>query len=92
MKAYSGEQTYIYIHFNLGAIWKWVVSFTPWPLYLWKRTSIPILQDTYWVPEPFWSFWRGEKSLASVSVGILLTNYEIDLSCLNCWLVSNVSS
>ena len=47
---------------------EWSAS-RPGRLNPWERTSVPILQDTGWVPEPLWSFWRGEQSLASASVG-----------------------
>jgi hypothetical protein len=32
----------LYSFLNLGARWGWVVSATPWPLYLWERDPVPI--------------------------------------------------
>jgi hypothetical protein len=39
---------------NLGNRWRWVVSFTPWPLY-------PQGKGGGWAPEPFWTRWWREK-------------------------------
>jgi hypothetical protein len=44
--------------------WRWVVSFTHWPLYSRrKEASILLGQDIGWAPEPVRALWRGEKAL-----------------------------
>jgi hypothetical protein len=43
MEAYLGVEVLAPRILNLGTRWKWVVSFTPWPLYLqWKRPWYPL--------------------------------------------------
>jgi hypothetical protein len=38
MKAYGGMEVQLHAFFDLGTRWRWVVSFTPQPLYpQWKR-------------------------------------------------------
>jgi hypothetical protein len=34
MKVYWGVEVYLHSFFDLGTRWRWVVSFTPRPLYL----------------------------------------------------------
>jgi len=34
----GGAEVQLYSFFNLGAIWRWVVNATPWPLYSRKDT------------------------------------------------------
>jgi hypothetical protein len=38
--------------------WRWVVSFTPLPLYTRKKPPAIIGYDTGWAPEPVWTKWR----------------------------------
>jgi hypothetical protein len=38
MKAYEGMGVYSHIFLNLGTIWRWVISFTPRPLYSWGKS------------------------------------------------------
>jgi hypothetical protein len=53
---------------DLGTRWKWVVSFTPRPLY-------PLGKDPGWAPEPVWTLWNKKKSLApavNLTLGVQL--------------------
>jgi hypothetical protein len=50
MKAQRGMELYPYSFFNLGAGWGQVVKTTPWLLYPWQRTLVPILCKVGWVP------------------------------------------
>jgi hypothetical protein len=46
---------------DLGTSWRWVVSFTPPPLYPWGKKA----PDTHWIcgwVEPVWTTWRRENS------------------------------
>jgi hypothetical protein len=53
-------------HFlGLGTSWRWVVSFTPLPLYPLERAPVPSLQDIGWTPEPVWTIWRSENFLTT---------------------------
>jgi hypothetical protein len=45
------------------------------PLYLNKRTPVPIGYEAGWNPEPNWLFWRRQKSLAPGR--ILVNNSDI---------------
>jgi len=38
----------------LSASWRWVVSDIPRLLYPLERTSVPIVQEAGWAPEPVW--------------------------------------
>jgi hypothetical protein len=43
--------------------WRWVVSFTPLPLYpRGKEPPVHIEQEAGWAPEPVWTLWRREQS------------------------------
>jgi hypothetical protein len=44
---------YVHSFFDLATRWRWVVSFTPLPLY--PQVKSP------WYPEPFWTRWWREK-------------------------------
>jgi hypothetical protein len=47
---------------DLGTRWRWVVSFTPRPLYPpGKEPLLPIGQEAGWSPEPVWTRGWGEK-------------------------------
>jgi hypothetical protein len=48
-----GEWRYSSTILDLGTSWRWVVSFTPWPLY----------SRLWWAPELVWTVWRREKIL-----------------------------
>jgi hypothetical protein len=48
---------------ELGISWRWVVSFTPRPLYpRGKNPRVPIRYEAGWAPEPVWTIWRSENS------------------------------
>jgi hypothetical protein len=49
---------------NLGARWRWVISFTPRPLYQGEEHPVPIGWEAGWAPEPVWTRWRRKKFLA----------------------------
>ena len=42
MKVYWGDRGIAPLILNLGTIWRWVVSFTPRPLYRWQRKLVLI--------------------------------------------------
>jgi hypothetical protein len=46
---------------DLGASWRWVVSFIPRPLYSRIEPPVPIGQEAGWAPEPIWTTWRSEN-------------------------------
>jgi hypothetical protein len=47
---------------DLGTRWKWVVSFTPWPLYpSGKDPLVPTGQEAGWAPELLWTRWWREN-------------------------------
>jgi len=48
---WKGEYT-VPLILNLGARWRWMVSFTPRPLYVRQRTPTPINKEVGWDPEP----------------------------------------
>jgi hypothetical protein len=45
-----------------------VVYFTSRPLYLRKRTTVPIEQEAEWAPQPVWKFAEKEKKLFRLPV------------------------
>jgi hypothetical protein len=50
-------------HFlDLGTIWRWVVSFTPQPLYCREKSSRYPLDRRLDGPESLWTTWRTERS------------------------------
>jgi hypothetical protein len=53
---------------NLGTRWRWVVCFTPLPLYPRQRSLVPIKQKAGWALEPVWTFWWREKSLFPTAI------------------------
>jgi len=58
MKIYSSRGM-ASLSFNFGTRWRWMVNFTPMPLYPCGRTYIPIELEGGWAPEPFWTFqWK----------------------------------
>jgi hypothetical protein len=50
--------------FDLGTRWRWVINFTPLPLYP-RRNSpyMPIVLEIGWVPEQAWTLWKRENLL-----------------------------
>jgi hypothetical protein len=43
--------------------WRWLVSFTPWPLCPWGKSSqYPTGWEAVWAQETVWTTWRREKS------------------------------
>jgi len=40
-----------------------VFRFTSWPLYPWRKPSVPT-EKGGWVPEPVWAFWRKDQFLS----------------------------
>jgi hypothetical protein len=74
---------------NLGARWRWVVTFTSWPFHPQERTLVHTREMTVWAPEVFWTFWKREKPLAptriflpfSCSVFILFPYLFLSLDC-----------
>jgi hypothetical protein len=44
MRVYRGSRGIAPTILNLGTRWRWVVNFTPRPLYSWERTPVPIEQ------------------------------------------------
>jgi hypothetical protein len=53
---------------NLGTRRRRVVRFTLRPIYHQERTPFSIEERIEWSPDPFGTFWRCEKSLASTGV------------------------
>jgi hypothetical protein len=50
---------------DLGTSWRWVVNFTPRPLYSRRKSSpVPIGQEVFRAPESFRPLWRSESSWA----------------------------
>jgi len=43
---------------------RWVVNFMPQLRYTRERTPVPVKQKVWLVPDPVWTFWWREKSLA----------------------------
>jgi hypothetical protein len=58
MKAYWGVKVYFHSFFDLGTRWRWVVSFTPRPLYPGERAS-----DTHWI-----GGWVGPRAVLDAAV------------------------
>jgi hypothetical protein len=55
--------------FLISPLYDYVVSFTPWPFYLWARRRIYLSKRRRGgTPEAVWKFWEREKSLASVGI------------------------
>jgi hypothetical protein len=47
---------------DLGTSWRWVVSFTPRPLYPREKAPVPIGWEAAWAPKQVWKTWRRENS------------------------------
>ena len=45
MKAYSGRRGITPLTLKFSTRWRHVVSFMPWPPYLWERTPVPSEQE-----------------------------------------------
>jgi hypothetical protein len=53
---------------NLSTSWRWVVSFTPWPLYPKERTPVPLSRRLDGPRSLSGCFWRREKSPAHIDL------------------------
>jgi hypothetical protein len=53
MKAYRRIQIVASLIPNLDTKWRWVVNFSPQPLYLRENTPVPTEQEAGWDTEPF---------------------------------------
>jgi hypothetical protein len=53
---------------DLGTRWRRVVNFTSQTLYSLGKTSVPNEQEAGFAPEPVWTFWRREKSVATAGI------------------------
>jgi hypothetical protein len=53
---------------KVGSRWRWVVNFTPWPLYPGEITLLPTEWEAEWAPEAVLMFWRSKKSLAPTGI------------------------
>jgi hypothetical protein len=60
----TGSRGIVLPTFNVGAMWVWVVSATPWPLYPRETGRVPILQEAGCAPGPVWTGVRKRKFLA----------------------------
>ena len=61
----------------LGTRWRWVVHFTPRPLYPGERTSAPRWIGDWWGPIPALDgFKRREKSLVSIAIRTLVRQFR----------------
>jgi len=65
---------YVYIIYNLGARWGWVVNDITRPLSPHERTSVPIVQEVRWAPGPVWT--GEEKIKISCHNGVYLKAAE----------------
>ena len=70
MKAYRGSTGIAPLILNLGTRCRWVVNFTPRPLYSREITPVPIEQEAGRATEPDWTFCKREKSLAATRIRI----------------------
>jgi hypothetical protein len=59
---HMGELKYRPIILDLKTRWRWVVSYTPRPLYSRGIDIIPNGQEAGWALEPVWAHWGTEKS------------------------------
>jgi hypothetical protein len=55
MKTYWGSGGIAPRILDFGTRWRWVVSFTPLPLYPQGKPPVPTGQEAGWAPEPFWT-------------------------------------
>jgi hypothetical protein len=67
MKLCNGSRGVAPLILNLGTRWRWVVNFTPQPLYPWERTSWPIKYKAGWGPELVWTFGEGKIQMCGNS-------------------------
>jgi hypothetical protein len=56
---------------SIGARWSSVIDVTLRPLYPHERTQAPTHWKGGWTPQPVWTFWKKEKSLASAGIWTL---------------------
>jgi len=63
MKAYEESRGIVPSIFNLRITWSSALNFTYRLLYSREITSITILYEAGWAPEPIWLFCREEKSV-----------------------------
>ena len=53
---------------NLGARWRWVITFTSLPPYLRERTPESIEHEVVWAPEPVWTIRWIENFFTSAGI------------------------
>jgi hypothetical protein len=63
MKACRGSRGIAPLILSLGTRYRWVVNFTPRPLFRRERTSLPFEWEAVWAPEPVWRFSKRETLL-----------------------------
>lgn len=63
MKASMGTKFTVPHVLNLSTRWRWVISFTPRPLYPRKRRAGPIHYEVGWAPETAWTCLRRKNLL-----------------------------
>jgi hypothetical protein len=63
MKAHRGRRGIAPFIPNLSTRWRWVVNFTPWPLYLLEGLLVPTEQEAGWTLELVTTFWSLEEFL-----------------------------
>jgi hypothetical protein len=61
MKIYRGNASIAPLILTLGTRWRWVVNFTPRPLYHLESAPIPIEQEPGWAPYPSLDVWVKKK-------------------------------
>jgi hypothetical protein len=66
---YRGSRAVDFTIVNLSTWWRWVVTFTPGPLYLWERTLCQFNRRLGRPPDQVWMFWRRETCLALDGIG-----------------------
>jgi hypothetical protein len=65
MKTYRGAEVWIHLLLTLAKKFRWVVSFTPLPLYLRGSSPRHPLHRGLGGPKPVWMLWRKEKRPSS---------------------------
>jgi hypothetical protein len=53
-----GQLMYSSTILNLGTRWRWVASFTPWPLYPPGKQLPVTIGPARWTPDSVWTLWR----------------------------------
>jgi hypothetical protein len=74
MKTYGSVAVTTARILNLGSRRRWVVRFTPRPLYPGRRSPrYPLDKEAGWAPEPVWVRWWREESLPARSLVSVLS-------------------